>query len=82
MIGQFCGPYFTVQPGKFEKSFFSAQPINLKGIINILPTSFYQSVLQVTDPHFFLLTYGPPAWAIHKLEKTWYVIYSMDLKLG
>ena len=35
VIGQFCGPYSTVQPAKFL-SFLSARPINLRYIINIL----------------------------------------------
>ena len=44
VIGQFCGPYFTVRPANF-KNFFSACPINLRDIINILLTSFSRSVL-------------------------------------
>ena len=37
-IGQFCGPYSTVQPAKFL-SFL--RPINLRDIINILLISFF-----------------------------------------
>ena len=37
---------------------FSARPINLRDIINILLTSFSRSVLQVTDPHFSLSIYS------------------------
>ena len=38
VIGQFCGPYSTVQPAKFL-SFL--RPINLRDIINILLISFF-----------------------------------------
>ena len=41
VIGQFSGPYFAVRPTKFEKSFFSARPINLRGKINILTSTIY-----------------------------------------
>ena len=44
VIGQFCGPYFTVRPANFE-NFFFLRPINLRDIINILLTSFSRSVL-------------------------------------
>ena len=33
VIGEFCWPYFTVRPAKFEKSFFSSRPINLTNLI-------------------------------------------------
>ena len=45
VIGQFCGPDFTVRPAKFESCSFSARPINLRDIIGILLTSFSRSVL-------------------------------------
>ena len=38
-----------------------ARRINLRDIINILLTSFSRFVLQVTDPRFFPLIYGPRA---------------------
>ena len=44
VIGQFCEPYFTEQPAKLQLVSFPAHPINLD-IINILLTSFSQSVL-------------------------------------
>ena len=51
VIGQFCGPYFTVQHTKLQLPSFPARPINLRDIIlNI--TLFAQPALQVTDPHF------------------------------
>ena len=31
-LGKFCGPYFTVWPTKFEKSFVSVCPIYLRDI--------------------------------------------------
>ena len=67
VIGQFCGPYFTVRPAKFESCSFPALPINLRDIINILQTSFSRSVLQVTDSRSFPLIYGP--LAINQREK-------------
>ena len=36
MIGQFCGPYFTVRPAKLQLVSFPTIPINLTDIINIL----------------------------------------------
>ena len=40
VIGQFCRPYFTVRPAKFENCSFPARLINLRDMINILLTSF------------------------------------------
>ena len=37
VIGQFCGPYFTVRPAKLQLVSFLAHPTNLIDIINILP---------------------------------------------
>ena len=61
VIGQFSGPHFTVWPAKIESCSFPARPINLRDIINILPTSFFRAVLQVTDPRFPPLIYNPRA---------------------
>ena len=77
VIGQFCGPYFTVRSAKFESCSFPAPPINLRDIlINILQTSFSQSVLQVTDPRSFPLMYGPPTINQRGKKKTRSVTYS------
>ena len=61
VIGQFSGPHFTVWPAKIESCSFPVRPINLRDIINILPTSFFRAVLQVTDPRFPPLIYNPRA---------------------
>ena len=45
VIGQYCGPYFTVQPAKLQLLSFPARPIDLRDKINILPTSFSRPVL-------------------------------------
>ena len=44
-IGQFYGPYFSIQLAKLELVSFPAHPINLRDMINILLTSFSRSVL-------------------------------------
>ena len=44
VIGQFCGPYFTVRAAKIESCSFPARPINPRDIVNILLTSFSRSV--------------------------------------
>ena len=47
VIAQFCGMCFTVHvwPTKFESCSFLMHLINLRDIINILLTSFFQSIL-------------------------------------
>ena len=45
VIGQFCGPYSTVWPTTARLVSFPVCLIKLRDIINILVTSFSQSVL-------------------------------------
>ena len=67
VIGQFCGSSFTLWNFLFPRA-----PINLRGIINILLTSFSRSVLLVTNPRFsrWFMAHALRAWAISEREKT------------
>ena len=58
VIGQFCWPYFSVWPAKFE-SFLSARLINLRDINKVLLTS-----LQSYRSSFFPVDLWPTRFAL------------------
>ena len=77
VIGQFRGPYFTVQPAKLQLVSFPAGLINLSKYL----TNLIFSVRTVSNGSSFFPVDLWPA-SINQWEKTSSVTYSTDLELG
>lgn len=81
VVGQFCGPYSTVQPAMPVSS--PTRLINIRDIIKYLTKLVFQVCAVELRTEFFPLIYGPSAWAINQWEKM--KIYNLqltDLKLS
>ena len=84
VIGQFCGPYFTVWLANFENVILRAPDLLQR--YNRYLTNLVFSVRTVSYGSSFFsrqfMARALRAWAISKQEKTQSVTYSTDLKLG